>query len=179
MLWGRSPWHIMGCQAPGVAGEDEVMDLERSGGAGRVAAGKYRIRRIGLGPLGKFGCLLGGLVSCVPGLAVAWGGLLVVGGLRRLLEGWQRVEIQLLGQGFPIDVVSLLNLESLLTGVQQIDGLSWVLAILFVALTCVSGGLVFLVMGILLSSLYNFIATLTGGLEVELEEPPPGRQAKR
>jgi hypothetical protein len=94
------------------------------------------------------------------------------------LEGWQRVEIQLLGQGFPIDVVSLLNLESLLHRVQQIDGLSWVLAILFVALTCSLGGLVVLVMGILLSWLYNLIAILTGGVEVELEEPPPGRRAR-
>lgn len=149
---------------------------KEAGGLGNAPV-RYQVRRVSLRSLSKFGCVLGGLVSCVPSLAVASGGLLLVGGLRRLLEGWQRVEIHVLGQAIPIDVVSLLNLESLLHRVQQIDGLSWVLAILFVALTCVSGGLVFLVMSILLSWLYNFIATLTGGLEVELKEPPPGRRA--
>lgn len=155
-----------------------MVELTKEAGGLGNASVTYQVRRVNLRSLSKFGCVLGGLVSCVPSLAVASGGLLAVGGLRRLLEGWQRVEIHVLGQGIPIDVVSLLNLESLLHRVQQIDSLSWVLAILFVALACVSGGLVFLVMGIPLSWLYNLIATFTGGLEVELEEPPPGRRAR-
>ncbi len=137
---------------------------------GKELSARYKVRRIGLGSLSKFGCVLGGLASFLPSLIIAWSGLLLVGGLRRLLESWQRAGIHVLGQEIRIDVISLLNLEHILRTVQQIDTLSWALVVLFVILASLSGALIFLAMGNLLGLVYNSIAAVSGGLEVELRE---------
>jgi hypothetical protein len=139
---------------------------------------RYRIKRVGLGSLSKFGCLLGALVSFVPSLILGCGGVLIVSGLRTLLEGWERAQIHVLGQAIPIDVIALLNLESLLRGARAVDSLSWALFVLLVALGSVLGGLLFLVVGDLAGWIYNLLARLSGGLEVELTEArqPRGRR---
>jgi hypothetical protein len=140
---------------------------------------KYRIRRIAPGSLSKFGCVLGALVSLFPSVLLAGCGLLVVGGVHRLLESWQQTEVHLLGQSIPVDVVALLDLESALRTATILDGLSSSLALAIVALGCVVGGVVFLVFGNLAGWLYNLVAALSGGLEVELEQgrsrPPKER----
>jgi len=156
------------------------MELDKGGGRGRNLSNRYRVRRISVISLRKFGCLLGALVGCLPSLIVGCIGMLLVGGLRQLLESWQGASIHILGQEIPIDVISLLNLGPLLHTVQEIDGLSWALLILFVTLGSASGALVLLVMGNLLGWVYNFIAAFSGGLEVELRElPPPPRPGGR
>jgi hypothetical protein len=154
----------------GIMEDGGAMQLETEAGRGRNVSNRYRVRRIGLGSLSKFGCVLGGLVSLLPSLIVGWAGTLLVGGLRRLLESWQGAGIHVLGQEIRIDFVSLLGLEPLLRTVQEIDSLSWAIVLLFAILTSLLGGLVFLVMGNLLGWVYNFIATVSGGLEVELRE---------
>jgi hypothetical protein len=131
---------------------------------------RYRVRRIAPGSLSKFGCVLGALVSLFPSLLLAGCGLLLVGGVHRLLESWQQVEIHLLGQSIPVDVVALLDLESALRTATILDGLSWSVALIAVAIGCAVGGVVFLVFGNLAGWLYNLVAALSGGLEVELEE---------
>ena len=146
------------------------MELEKGTNGAKDLSNRYMVRRIGLGSLSKFGCTLGGLASFLPSLIVAWSGLLLVGGLRRLLESWQRASIHVLGQEIRIDVVSLLNLESLLRTVQEIDSVSWALVALFVVLGSLLGALVFLAMGNLLGWIYNLIASASGGLEVELKQ---------
>jgi hypothetical protein len=139
---------------------------------------RYSIRRVSVGSLSRFGCLLGVLVSFVPSLVLGCGGLLMVGGLRRLLEGWQQAQVQILGQPIPIDVIALLHLESLLRGARWADSLSWGLFFLFVALGSGLGGLLFLLVGDLAGWVYNLVAAFSGGLEVELTEaPPPGRRS--
>lgn len=140
---------------------------------------RYRVRRIAPGSLGKFGCVLGALVSFLPSLVLAASGMLLVGGLRRLLEGWQRVEIRLLGQAIPIDAVALLNLESALRTVRILDSLSWWAVVATVAVGCAVGGLVFLVVSSLGGWLYNLVAAVSGGLEVELDEGRSVRRGKR
>jgi hypothetical protein len=146
------------------------------------ASARYRIKSVGLGSLSRFGCLLGAVVSFVPSLFLGCGGMVVLGGLLRLLESWERAEIRLLGQVIPIDVIALLNLESILRGLRMLDSLSWVLFFLLVALASGLGGLLFLVVGNLAGWIYNLVAGLSGGLEVELTEvdrprgrPDPGQ----
>ncbi len=135
-----------------------------------VQSSRYRIRSISVGSLSKFGCLLGALVSCVPSLLLASAAMLTVSGMRRLLESWQGAEIRILGQAIPINVLALLNLESLLQRAQMIEGLSWALFFALVVLGSCLGGLVFLVVGDLAGLIYNFVASISGGLEVELTE---------
>jgi hypothetical protein len=130
----------------------------------------YRIRRVGLGPLSKFGCVLGAVVYLLPSLLLGAAGLFALRGARRLLESWQQVELRLLGQPIPIDVVSLLHLEGVLRQVQVLDGLSALLLIAFVVAGCAIGGLLFLMVSDLAGWVYNLVASLSGGLEVELGE---------
>jgi hypothetical protein len=140
---------------------------------------RYRVKRIAPGSLGKFGCVMGALISFLPSLVLAAGGMLVVGGLRRLLEGWQQAEIRLLGQAIPIDAVALLNLESSLRTVRMLDSLSWGAVVTIVVVGCAVGGLLFLVVSSLGGWLYNLVAALSGGLEVELVEGRNLRRGKR
>lgn len=130
----------------------------------------YRVRRVSLGSLTKFGCVLGGLTSCLPSAFLAWSGLLLVDGVRRLLESWQRVGIRILGQEVRIDLVSLLNLERVLQTVQEIDNVSWLLLVVLVVAASLCGAVVFLVAANLLGWVYNLIARVSGGVEVELRE---------
>jgi hypothetical protein len=154
----------------GIVEERGAMELEKAANREKDVSNRYRVRRIGLGSLSKFGCVLGALASLLPSLIICWAGMLLVGGLRRLLESWQNAGFHVLGQRIGIDFVSLLNLEALLRTVQEIDSLSWALVILFVVAASLLGGLVFLVMGNLLGWIYNFVAAISGGLEVELRE---------
>jgi hypothetical protein len=152
--------------------EGGVMQLKPGAEASRQQPTAYRVRRIGLGPLSRFGCVLGGLASILPSLMVGWGGMLIVGSIRRLLESWEGAGIHFLGQEIRIDVVSLLHLEPVLRSVQQIDSLSGALVLLLVFAATLLGGLVFLAMGSALGWVYNAIAAVSGGLEVELSESP-------
>jgi len=104
--------------------------------------------------------------------------MFVLGGMLRLLESWERAEIHLLGQRIPIDVIALLNLESILRGLRMLDNLSWALFLFLVTLACGLGGLLFLVVGDLAGWIYNLVAGITGGLEVQLTEVdgPHGRR---
>jgi hypothetical protein len=131
---------------------------------------RYRVRRIDLRSLSKFGCLLGAIIYLVPSLLGGFGGLLILREVRRTLESWQQVEWRLLGQPIPIDVISLLRLGGVLHRVQVLDSLSWLLLILFMAGSCLLGGLLVLVVGDLAGWIYNLIARVSGGLEVELTE---------
>src|SRR4030042_1575417 len=127
---------------------------------GEPPSARYRVSRVGLGSLCKFGCVLGALVSLVPSLLIGSGGLLALKGIRRLLESWQEVELRLLGQPIPIDVVSLLNLEGVLRQVQVLDTMSWLLLIAFMAATCLLGGLLLLVGGDLAGGGFTLVSHL-------------------
>ncbi len=155
------------------------MESEGSGRAEGSSRSRQRISRVGLSSLGKFGCVLGAPVSWLPSLLTALFGLLLVRGLRRLLESWQGAGFRILGQEISIDVISLLNLSPVLHAVQQMDDLSWTLVVLLVVVNSLLAGLIFLLMAYVLGGVYNLIARLTGGLEVELREVDAQRDSKR
>lgn len=161
-----------------IGDEDGMVELKRDAGTSDNTIATYRVRRVALRSLGKFGCVLGALVGFVPSLIVAWGGVLAVGTLRGLLESWQGAGIHILGQKIPIDVVSLLNLEPLLRTVQQMGSLSLALVVLFVVVASLLAGVMVLVTAAVLGGVYNVIARFSGGLEVELKELPDRRSTK-
>jgi len=140
---------------------------------------RHKITRVGLRSLGKFGCVLGALVSWLPSFLTASLGLLLVRGLRRLLESWQGAGFRVLGQEIAIDVISLLNLARVLHTVQQIDDLSFGLVFLLLVVNSLVAGLIFLLMSYVLGGVYNLIARLSGGVDVELSEVYASGDAKQ
>jgi hypothetical protein len=131
---------------------------------------RYKVRRINLFPLAKFGCLLGGLSMFVPGLVCAVGGLQLVAALQNLLEKWQTSEIDLGVAPVELDFVSLLGLETVLAFLTRLDDQRLILTLLIILISVIGGGLLVAVSILLLAGVYNVLAALTGGLEVELHE---------
>ena len=133
---------------------------------------RYKVRKINLFPLAKFGCLLGGLALLLPGLMCSLASVQVVGALRALLENWQQAAFDLGLIPVEFDFVSLLGLEAALTTLTTLDNNSFLLVLLIVLLYLIAGGLLIGVTVLLLGWVYNLVAALTGGLEVELHEAP-------
>ena len=132
----------------------------------------YKIRRINLFPLAKFGCLLGGTALLLPGAICAVGSVEVISLLRGLLAQWQSAQMELLGDKIPLafDFVKLLGLETVQTLLIQLDDQRLVLALLIILVSVIGGGLLAALSILLLGWIYNLLAALTGGLEVELQE---------
>jgi hypothetical protein len=133
---------------------------------------RYKIRKISLFPLAKFGCLLGGLALFLPGLACSIASVQVVGALRALLNNWQKAALDLGLIPVEFDFVSLLGLQAVLAILTRLDDNSFLLALLIILLYLIGGGLLAGIIILLLGWTYNLIAVLTGGLEVELQESP-------
>ena len=133
---------------------------------------KYRLRGINTFSIAKFGCLLGWMVAIIPSLTcglVAWRVMLVV---QTWLEGWEQIDLSLLGFDYTFDLIDLLQLKDLLITLQTVEGRALPLMIaLVVAAGVLGGGLVTFTL-IMLGWGYNLLAWLTGGLVVELQEIP-------
>jgi hypothetical protein len=131
---------------------------------------KIAIRRIGLGSLGKLGCVLGTALALLPSLVC---GLLVIGLANLVLNwlaSWQELSISLLGQELVnIDLTQFLGLEQVVGLLQNVTALSGpILLLLLVLLALVSGALLAVII-VLVGLLYNLIARVTGGLVVEMD----------
>ena len=133
---------------------------------------RYTVRKINLLPLAKFGCLLGGIAMLLPGVICAVAGTQIIAVLRIFLEETQTAEVDPLGLGTPVefDFIQLLNLETVQTLITRLDDQSFIVALLIILITMIGGGLLVAVTIMLLGWSYNFLAAITGGLEVELRE---------
>jgi hypothetical protein len=150
------------------------MALERAGfprSARRLQRATVRIKRIAYGSLAKFGCLLGGIAMLLPSLTCGVGGLWVVRVLRLWLESWQTFTISALGRDLgSVDLISTLRLTAALERLQALDA-SGPMAILSVTFALsLAGGLLLALVISLVGLAYNFLAWLTGGLVLELDE---------
>ncbi|MBN1219526.1 MAG: hypothetical protein JXM69_11395 [Anaerolineae bacterium] len=133
---------------------------------------RYKVRKINLMPLAKFGCLLGGLAMVAPGLICAVASVQIVLVLRTFLEKWQTTVLELLGGIAPVelDFIKLLGLEAILAFLTRLDDQRFGLVLLIILIGVIGGGLLVGTTILLLGWGYNVLAILTGGLEVELQE---------
>ena len=135
----------------------------------------FRVRRIGLGSAAKFGFVTGAVTAAPVGIIIAFLIRIIISWLRRTLEGWQHstIDAGLLGK-VPVDMVHLLNLDNTLTTVQKLDRLPViVVALAFIAIVLIAG-LISAVGTSWQAMSYNSMATISGGLEVELESEDGG-----
>jgi hypothetical protein len=133
---------------------------------------RYIVRKIDLLPLAKFGCVLGGVAMLLPGLVCAIGGTWLITLLRTFLEETQSATVDPLGLGVPLefDFIQLLNLGTAQSLLIRLDDQSFVVGLLIILVMVLGGGLLVAVSIMLVGWVYNLLAALTGGLEVELRE---------
>jgi hypothetical protein len=131
---------------------------------------KLAIRRVDLVSLGKFGCLIGVVLACLPSLLFGLLGLGLVNILQGWLENWQEVSITVLGREIAqFDFVRLLGLTEFLTRLQSITGASFATVALVVLGLALLGGLVLGLIVVVAGLVYNLLAAATGGIVVDAE----------
>ncbi|HEX5692270.1 MAG TPA: DUF3566 domain-containing protein [Roseiflexaceae bacterium] len=132
---------------------------------------RYRLRRIAPGSALRVGCAVGWLVALAPALCVA---IVVVQVLQRVAQAFARIEpldINVLGQPIArIDFLDLLRLSDTAGVVERLTNSAATTFLLAALLLTVIGALLVAVALLLFSLGYNALASLTGGLEIDLDE---------
>ena len=131
---------------------------------------RYSVRRIGIGSALRMSLLLGWAVALCPALCMAGLAVQALRTLSRALAQVQTLDITVLGQKVAtVDLLALLQLRSTADSIDQLTaGLLGTFLLLTLSLLLV-GGVMFVAVGILVSLVYNLLAPLAGGLEVELQ----------
>jgi hypothetical protein len=132
---------------------------------------RYTLRRIAPGSALRVGCAVGWLVALCPALCLA---LVAVQILQRINQALVRIEpldIAVLGQPIArIDFLELLRLSAAAQTIAQLAGsLPTTFTLAALLLTAVGAVLVAAAL-LLFSAGYNVLASLAGGLVVELDE---------
>ncbi len=128
------------------------------------------LRRIGLASAAKFGFVTGAVTATPAAIVLAYIIRVLIGWLRRTMEDWQNIPIDVgvLGK-VPVNLIQLLKLGDTLAAVRKLDELPLiVVAAAFVAVILISG-LVSAGLTGWQAMAYNTMAALSGGLEVKLE----------
>lgn len=133
---------------------------------------RYTVRKINLMPLAKFGCLLGGVAMLLPGLICALAGTQLLAVLRTFLAETETAALDPLGLGTPIelDFIQLLNLAEVQAMIVRLDDQRFIVTLLIILLTVLGGGLLAALTILLVGWVYNLLAKITGGIEVELHQ---------
>jgi len=131
---------------------------------------RYSIRRIGFGSALRMSLLLGWAVALCPALCMAGLVVQLLRTLSRALAQVQTLDITVLGQKIAtVDPLALLQLRGAADTINRLTaGVLGTFLLLTLALLLV-GGVMFVAVGLLVSLVYNLIAPLAGGLEVELQ----------
>jgi hypothetical protein len=139
---------------------------------------KVAVHRIELASLGKMGCLLGALAAFLPSLLCGLLAFGLAGIVRRWLENWQKLTINVLGQEIAtFDLVQFLNLDGVLSSLQVLGSVSVLgLIVAVLALALISGALLAAII-ILVGLAYNLLSSATGGVVLELNAA--GKQDSR
>jgi len=130
---------------------------------------KYAVKRVGLGPVARFGCLLGGVVAFLPGLFCSLVGRQTLVLLRHWLERWPVIELGALGWGTRLDFVELLRLSGFLDTLRLLTDASWLVVVAWVVVVSAAGGLLVALLTLLAGLAYNLLARLTSGVVIELQ----------
>jgi hypothetical protein len=134
---------------------------------------RYRIRRVTIRSLLRFGLVLGSWLALPFGCLFALITAQVITLLLRFLEALQRAEYGLLGQTIHLDFVEILDLGGVLQTLQTLDRrLALVVVLALLSVTLGAGLIVALLLG-LGGWGYNLLAGLSGGIELQLAEAVP------
>jgi hypothetical protein len=137
---------------------------------------RYTIRQISVRHVIRTGCALGWLTTLPPALCLAG---IIVAFLTRLHQALQQVEpltLSLLGQEvLRIDWLDVFRLQPVADRLAQWTGNLGLTFTLLTLLLMISGNLLVLLIGLLVSGAYNLLGRRGWGLVVELAEAPPAQ----
>jgi hypothetical protein len=112
---------------------------------------------------------LGAIAAVLPSLLCGFLGLASAGMLLRWLEGWQDLTLSLFGNELArLDLIQLLELQELLKLLRVLSSASGAALFLLVLALALLSGIMIAAMVVLLGLVYNFVASATGGMVVEL-----------
>jgi hypothetical protein len=138
---------------------------------GQPQVRKFALQHIGLVSTVKFGCSLGALANLLPGLVLAVIIKLVVAGLRALLESWQNTEVaNIFGQAIRVNMLAVLKLEDALKTLQFLDNAAPLFILTLTLVWMLLGGICLAALGGMSAAIYNTLAALTGGIEIQVRE---------
>ena len=139
---------------------------------------RYTIGRIAPWSALRVGCAVGWLVALCPALCLT---VVVIQALQRINQAFQRIEpldISVLGQPVArIDFLEILRLSGSAQTVARLAGNLQLTFLLLLLLLTVAGAAILAGALLLFSGGYNLLASLGGGLEVELQETENRRRS--
>ncbi|MFV9507262.1 MAG: hypothetical protein AB4911_22150 [Oscillochloridaceae bacterium umkhey_bin13] len=131
----------------------------------------YRIQRISLGSALRLGLLLGWMVALLPAFGGAWLAVEALGLIGALLAQMTPYEFSIFGQAIAsLDPLLLLGLEEAAGTVSSLSAQASLIFWLLTAGLTLLGGLGVALMTLLMALVYNLLASLGGGLKLELRE---------
>ena len=138
---------------------------------------RYTIRRIAPGSALRVGCAVGWLVALCPALCLT---VVAIQALQRINQAFQRIEpldISVLGQPIArLDFLEILRLNGAAQIVSRLTGSLLLTFLLLLLLLTLAGAAVLAAVSLLFSGGYNVLASVGGGLEVELQEGESQKQ---
>lgn len=141
---------------------------------------KVAIQRTSLRSLGRMGCLMGAVAAFLPSLLCGMGGFALAAVATRWLESWQDLTFVFRDSEIArIDLVGFFGLEGVLEFLQNLTAASVPVLLLSVLGTALIAGMLMAVIIMLTGLAYNLLASVTGGVVVEMsavapkESPPP------
>jgi hypothetical protein len=141
---------------------------------------RYTLRQISVSHVTRVGCALGWLITLPPALCLA--GLLVAF-LYRLQQALQQVEpvtLSILGQDvLRIDWLDVFHLQPMADRLTQWTNNLGLTFIILTLLLMVGGNILVVLIGVLVSGVYNLLGRRGWGLVVELAEESPTQVSRQ
>jgi hypothetical protein len=143
--------------------------LEEQGSMDVISIRHVRVRSVL-----AFGFVVGAIVACLPAFMCGATGAGAVSVARRWLEGWQTIRIDLLLDTLEFNLVEILRLQEVLTRLQALDQRRMLLGLVLALGLTLGAGLLAAVITGLSGAVYNAIAGMWGGIELEVENGQAG-----
>jgi hypothetical protein len=141
---------------------------------------KVAIQRTSLRSLGRMGCLMGAVAAFLPSLLCGMSGFALAAVTTRWLESWQDLTIAFRGSEIArIDLVGFFHLDGVLEVLQNLTAASVPVLLLAILGASLIAGMLMAIIIMLTGLAYNLLASVTGGVVVEMsavtpkESPPP------